>query len=337
METFRAAMSRAIDLSRSGLGRTGANPIVGAVVATRSGDVIAEGFHAGGDHAEVIALRAYASSSQKSAHDVLVVTLEPCNHHGKTPPCVDAIIASGIKEVIFAVADPNPIAAGGTRALQQAGVTVRSGLMADEAAWSNRAWLTRIEKKRPFYTWKIAMTLDGKTSAPDSSSKWITSAASRAKVSELRRHSDAIVVGTATVLADNPSLLPHDDVTDHQPLRVVVGEREIASSAQVNDDRAETYFYRSHDLPQLSSVLLEKDITRVLVESGSTLASAMMQAGMIDEVIAFVAPSVLGAGKTFFTDSAISTLSQKRELRLLDHQVYGEDVALHYAVVEGGR
>lgn len=336
MDLYRAAMQRAIDAARLGAGRTGANPLVGAVIASASGEILAEGFHAGGDHAEVVALNTYRAQSSQKSDDVLVVTLEPCAHHGKTPPCVDAIITSGIKRVIYAVADPNPVASGGAAALRSAGINVESGLLEKEAAWMNRAWLSSIKHGRPFYTWKVAMTLDGKTSAANGTSKWITSEHSRAKVTELRRQSDAIMVGTATVLADDPSLVPHDEITEHQPLRVVVGNREIAPTAQVLDHRATTYHHRSHDLNSLHKELLDRGATRVLVESGHELGSAMARAGVIDELALFIAPSLLGAGQTFFTDPAIASLSQRRALTLISSEKCGDDIYLHYAVEKAG-
>jgi len=335
MDRYSAAMQRAIDLARLGAGRTGANPLVGAVIASGEGKILAEGFHAGGDHAEVVALKNYQSHTP-SADDVLIVTLEPCAHHGKTPPCVDAIIQSGIKRVIYAVSDPNQIAAGGAAALIRAGISVESGLLEEQARFMNRAWLTRIAISRPFYTWKVAMTLDGKTSAPDGTSKWITSKTSRTKVTQLRRKSDAILVGTSTVLADNPTLIPHDEITDHQPLRVVVGTRSLPPDANVLDNRATTYLHQSRDLATLHAALLERGVTRVLVESGNELGSVLLRAGAIDELIIFIAPSLLGAGQPFFSDDAISTLSQRRHLTLIKHETSGTDVVLHYAVTQEG-
>ena len=341
MDRYRAGMQRAIECARRGLGRTGANPIVGAVVVNAAGEILAEGFHAGFEHAEVLALRKYHELIEKklvskSSDDVLVVTLEPCNHHGKTPPCVDAIIASGIRTVIYAVSDPNPVASGGGAALTAAGITIYSGLMEREAAWDNRAWLSRIAHNRPFYTWKVAMTLDGRTSAPDFSSQWITSITSREKVTELRRQSDAILVGTETVLRDNPSLIPHDGLELRPPLRVVVGNREVPADAKVCDQSAPTFFHRSHDFDALHRELLDRGVTRVLMESGSTLGSAMIAAGCIDELVLFVAPSLLGAGHTFFNDNAVTTLQHKRELHLLHHEQCGPDIALHYSITKAG-
>jgi len=217
---YEDAMRHALSLALRGEGRTGSNPIVGAVIIDAEGNLIAEGFHAGGDHAEVVAISSVARIPEGST---IVVTLEPCNHTGKTGPCTEAIIAAGISRVVYAVADPNPIAAGGSERLRAAGIEVIEGVLAAPSRFFNRAWLSVIEKKRPLFIWKIAATLDGKTSALDGSSKWITSESSREFVSLLRRNSDAILVGTGTVIADNPSLVPHDDQEIKNPLRVVMG------------------------------------------------------------------------------------------------------------------
>ena len=154
-----AAMARAIDCARLGLGKTFPNPIVGAVITSADGQVLSEGFHQGGDHAEVLALNAL---KEIPAGSIIYISLEPCNHHGTTPPCVDAIIDSGIKKVVYAVSDPNPIATGGAERLRAAGIEVESGIGEEQARLENRAWLTKMELGRPRITWKIASTMDGK-------------------------------------------------------------------------------------------------------------------------------------------------------------------------------
>jgi diaminohydroxyphosphoribosylaminopyrimidine deaminase / 5-amino-6-(5-phosphoribosylamino)uracil reductase len=201
-------MQRAIALSENGLGRTAPNPIVGAVIVGTDGSVIAEGFHdrhKSPDHAEVVALKV---AGDKARGATMYVTFEPCNHTGTTGPCTQAIIDAGIKSVVYAVTDPNTVAAGGAAALKAAGIEVVAGIGDDEASYSNRAWLTKILQGRPFITWKVAATLDGKIAASDATSKWITNDASRADVQKVRRSVDAIMVGTQTVIADNPYLVP---------------------------------------------------------------------------------------------------------------------------------
>ncbi|MEY3098911.1 MAG: hypothetical protein RIS32_702, partial [Actinomycetota bacterium] len=197
MINAESAMRRANEISKLGLGKSSPNPIVGAVIVGN------DGHQDGGKHAEVVAL---SKAGQRARGATLFVTLEPCNHMGKTPPCTEAIIAAGIKKVVFAVSDPNPIAHGGAQSLTDAGIIVEPGLLKDEVAFTNRAWLKKIKSSHPYITLKIAASLDGKVAALDGSSKWITSEISRTDAAILRSQCDAIVTGTGTVLADNPSL-----------------------------------------------------------------------------------------------------------------------------------
>ena len=322
-------MRHALTLALRGEGRTGSNPIVGAVIIDSEGQLISEGFHAGGDHAEVVAIKA---AQKIPAGSTIVVTLEPCNHTGKTGPCVDAIIEAGISRVVYAVTDPNPIAAGGSDRLRAAGVEVISGVLETAARFFNRAWLSVIGKKRPLFIWKIAATLDGKTSATDGTSKWITSEASREFVSLLRRNSDAILVGTGTILADNPALIPHDDADIKNPLRVVLGTRDIPTGSQVLDNRANLLFVKSRDFQVLITDLLERGIKQVFVESGSELGTAMLKAGLIDEIMLFQAPTLLGTGKSFIGDLGIQTLSERIDLSILAHRQIGSDLFTHFKV-----
>ena len=322
-------MRHALTLALRGEGRTGSNPIVGAVIIDSEGQLISEGFHAGGDHAEVVAIKA---AQKIPAGSTIVVTLEPCNHTGKTGPCVDAIIEAGISRVVYAVTDPNPIAAGGSDRLRAAGIEVISGVLETAARFFNRAWLSVIGKKRPLFIWKIAATLDGKTSATDGTSKWITSEASREFVSLLRRNSDAILVGTGTILADNPALIPHDDADIKNPLRVVMGTRDIPTVSQVLDDRANLLFVKSRDFQVLITDLLERGIKQVFVESGSELGTAMLKAGLIDEIMLFQAPTLLGTGKSFIGDLGIQTLSERIDLSILAHRQIGSDLFTHFKV-----
>lgn len=322
-------MRHALSLALRGEGRTGSNPIVGAVIIDSEGQLVSEGFHAGADHAEVVAIKAAGKIPQGST---IVVTLEPCNHTGKTGPCVDAIIAAGISRVIYAVADPNPVAAGGADRLRAAGIDVISGLLEPAARFFNRAWFSVIERNRPLFIWKIAATLDGKTSASDGSSQWITSEASREFVSLLRRNSDAVLVGTGTVIADNPSLVPHDDEDIKNPLRVVMGTREIPSDSHVLDAQADLLVVKSRDFNDLISGLLEQGVKQVFVESGSELGTAMLKAGIIDEIMLFQAPTLLGAGKSFAGDLGIQTLSDRIDLSILAHRQIGSDLFTHFKV-----
>ena len=326
---YEVAMRRAIVLAAQGQGRTGANPVVGAVIIDSDGTILSDGFHAGGDHAEVVAIK---NARSIPSNATIVVTLEPCNHTGKTGPCTEAIIAAGIKRVVFAVTDPNPVAAGGQARLEAAGVEVIYGVLQEEARFVNRAWLHVMEQKHPLYIWKIAATLDGKTAASDGSSKWITGEASRAYVSGLRRQSDAILVGTGTVIADDPELIPHDDVKSLNPLRVVVGKRAIPANAKVLDERAQTLHHQSHDFDSLNASLLAHNVKQVLVESGSELGTAMFRAGLIDEIVLIQAPTLLGAGRSFIGDLGIDSLANRIDLQLVSVSKIGSDIASHLKV-----
>ena len=267
---YTVAMQRAIALSEKGLGKTSPNPIVGAVIIDDAGNVIGEGFHDrmnSPDHAEVVAI---AKATQNLKGATIVVTLEPCNHKGSTGPCTQAIIAAGISTVVFAVNDPNPIASGGADLLRSAGIKVVEGVLKAEAAYVNRAWLMKIKKNRPFFTWKVATTLDAKIAATDGTSKWITNETSRADVQVLRRQADAILVGTNTVITDDPHLIPRGDFAgySHNPIRVICGEQDLPKDSQVFDSAAQTIVVKSKDLDLLVEKLNELKINHVFVDCG---------------------------------------------------------------------
>jgi diaminohydroxyphosphoribosylaminopyrimidine deaminase / 5-amino-6-(5-phosphoribosylamino)uracil reductase len=257
---MQRAMLRANKLSLRGLGRTSPNPIVGAVIVNDDGHDIASGFHVGGDHAEIVAIKnAQSSGISDFSSLTLVVTLEPCNHHGKTPPCSDAIIKAGFARVIYAVADPNPIARGGADKIREAGIVVIDGIEKEFVTFSNRAWLKKVNTGSPWIITKIAASLDGKIAAADGSSKWITSDDARADVATLRNQSDAIITTTETVLHDDPDLtprFPHQNPTARavNPVRIVIGAREIQASATIKNDRAETRFIKSRSLNELLEI-----------------------------------------------------------------------------------
>lgn len=334
---YTVAMQRAIALSENGLGKSAPNPIVGAVIIDATGNFIAEGFHnrmKSNDHAEIVAIK----SAGKSAHGAtMVVTLEPCDHIGSTTPCTQAIIDAGIATVVFAVSDPNPVAAGGAEKLRTSGVIVIADVLKEEAAHSNRAWLTKIKKNRPFFTWKVAATLDGKSAATDGSSKWISSEISRADVQKLRRQSDAILVGTNTVITDNPKLIPRGDFVgySHNPIRVICGERELPHDAAIFDGASETVVVKSQDLDLLVEKLNELDINQVFVEAGPTLASAMVKHALIDELVIYQAPSLLGSGKAFYARDFDSTIADQMRLQHISTQVLDGDIKSVYRVRNG--
>jgi len=331
------AMQRAIALGEKGLGKTAPNPIVGAVIIDAAGNVVGEGFHdrvSSPDHAEVVAIKA-AGTKAKGA--TIVVSLEPCNHTGNTGPCVQAIIDAGITTVVFAVADPNEKAAGGADALRAAGVSVIEGVLKDEAAFSNRAWLMKMKKNRPFFTWKVAATLDGKVAAADGTSKWITNETSRADVQVLRRQADAILVGTNTVIADNPHLIPRGEFAGYasNPIRVICGEQELPSESLIFDSAAQTVVVKSKDLDVLVEKLNELGVNHVFVEAGPTLASAMVDHCLMDELVIYQAPSFLGTGKHFFAFDYPTTITDQMRMDHISTVVLDGDVKSIYRIRNG--
>ena len=334
---YTVAMQRAIALAEKGLGKTAPNPIVGAVIIDAAGTVVGEGFHDrvnSPDHAEIVAIKA---AGNKAVGATIVVSLEPCNHTGSTGPCVQAIIDAGITTVVFAVSDPNAVAAGGAVALRAAGITVVEGVSKDEAAFSNRAWLMKIKKGRPFFTWKVAATLDGKVAAADGTSKWITNEASRADVQVLRRQADAILVGTNTVIADDPHLIPRGDFAGfaHNPIRVVCGEQELPADALVLDDAAQTVVVKSKDFDLLVEKLNELGLNHVFVEAGPTLGSAMLDGCLLDELIMYQAPTLLGTGKHFFIFDYPTTITDQMRMDHLSTVVLDGDVKSVYRIRNG--
>ena len=331
-----AAMARAIDCARLGLGKTYPNPIVGAVITSATGEFISEGFHQGADHAEVIAL----SAAQEIPIDsIIYVTLEPCNHHGKTPPCVDAIINSGIKKVIYAVSDPNPAAAGGAERLRQAGIDVQSGIGEAEARLENRAWLTKIEKGRPRISWKIASTMDGKVAASDGSSKWITGELARIDVARMRSQVDGIVTTTETVQADNPLLTSKG--MGSNPVRIVMGTTKIAPNSQILGNEAETVIIKSRDLTELISFAKDRGFNQLLIEAGPTFGTALLNSDLIDEIVLFQAPTFLGSGTPSISDLGITNISGRLDFEITDVEVIGSDLKITLVKseksIEGGR
>ncbi len=306
-----AAMSRALELAQSPDVPRGPNPRVGCVLLDAEGRTIAEGIHrgAGTAHAEVDALR---RAGDRARGATAVVTLEPCTHTGRTGPCAQALIERGVTRVVFAQADPNPVAAGGARMLAEAGVDVASGVLADEARAVNRAWSFAVEKGRPHVTWKLATTLDGRSAAADGSSRWITSPAARADVHRLRASCDVVLVGTGTVLADDPELTVRDGngrSLAQQPLRAVMGRRSLSRSLRVFDDAAETVVLAVRDPVEALRELFRRDRQHVLLEGGPTLAAAFLRLGLVDEIVAFLAPALLGAGAPAVGDLAITTIA----------------------------
>jgi diaminohydroxyphosphoribosylaminopyrimidine deaminase/5-amino-6-(5-phosphoribosylamino)uracil reductase len=316
-------------LSLQGLGVSTPNPNVSAAIYGADGSLIADGFHnrlMSVDHAEVVALKKAGAAARGAT---MVVSLEPCAHTGTTPPCVQAIIDAGISQVIYAVADPNPIAAGGAEKLADAGIAVEYR-ESKELSYVQRAWLHKEKTGRPLMLWKVATTLDSKVAASDGTSQWITGPESRADVQELRAQSDAILIGTNTALVDNPHLIPRGHTA--RPVRIISGEQEVPATNRVFDNEARTISVKSKSIPELMKVLSDEGFSQVLVEAGPTLGSALMASGNIDELIIYQAPKMLGAGKEFVSRLGISTLADHLELELLSVKAFGSDIKSHYLV-----
>lgn len=350
--TIEWAMTRAVELAARGLGRTAPNPVVGCVVLDAAGAVVGEGWHsrAGGPHAEVEAL---AAAGDAARGGTAVVTLEPCRHTGRTGPCTSALLAAGVARVVVAVPDPTETAGGGADLLRRNGVEVVEGVGRAAAEHGNRAWLHAVRTGRPWVTWKLATTLDGRTSAADGTSRWITGATARAAVHRLRAERDAVLVGAGTLRADDPHLAVRglDDVT--QPLRVVLDPRaEIALTARVLDDVAPTLVVvaedadatrltaagvdvlalpvgeRGLDLAALLAALHGRGLHSVLLEGGAHLAASAVAADLVDEVVAHIAPALLGAGSPVLADAGITTITEALRLTTTDVARLGDDVAV---------
>jgi diaminohydroxyphosphoribosylaminopyrimidine deaminase / 5-amino-6-(5-phosphoribosylamino)uracil reductase len=333
----RDAMRRALDLAR--LGPRGLNPQVGAVLLSPDGEVIAEGWHrgAGTAHAEVDALRALPESGARGA--TAVVTLEPCNHTGRTGPCAVALLEAGVSRVVYALDDPTRVAAGGAERLRAGGVSVESGVLAEDARELLHAWLTVQRLGRPHVTVKWAQSLDGRAAAADGSSQWITGPQARADVHERRAAADAIVVGTGTARADDPALTartPDGGLFPHQPVPVVIGATSVPADAAVHRHPHTPLFYDTHDLTAVLTDLRDRGVQRVFVEGGPTLASAFVRDGLVDEVLAYVAPVLLGGPRLALGDLGVADIGGARRLSVTRVHTLGDDL-LVVAVPEGAR
>ena len=324
----QAAMTRALALAASPGVPLGPNPRVGCVLLAEDGTTVAEGFHrgAGAPHAEADALARAGSAARGTT---AVVTLEPCNHTGRTGPCARALADAGVARVVYAQADTNPVATGGADALRAAGVDVEGGLLADQARALNREWTFAVESGRPFVTWKFATTLDGRSAAADGTSRWVSSAPARRDTHRLRALCDAILVGTGTVLVDDPQLTVRDDEDrnlprERQPLRAVMGLRDVPAGRRVLDAAAETVLLRTRDPHEALAALRERDRQHVFLEGGPTLAGAFLREGLVDEVVTYVAPMLLGAGRSAVGDLGIANIAAALRLDVTDVTVLGD-------------
>ena len=330
-----AMMRRALALAAHGP-RANPNPRVGCVLVDPSGEVVAAGWHrgAGTPHAEADAL---AGAGERAKGCTAYVTLEPCNHAGRTPACAHALYAAGVARVVFAQEDPNPAAAGGGAWLRQRGVVVEDGLLAEEAQALNKTWTHRIRTGRPWVTWKLATTLDGRSAAADGTSQWITGEAARADVHLQRSRCGAILVGTSTALVDNPQLTarrPDGSLYPEQPIRVVMGERELPADARVLDDAAPTWQLRTRDPKDVLSALAAAEVHHLWLEGGPTVAAAFMAADLVDELIAYVAPVLLGRGRPSVSDLGITSIDHALRLQPTDITLIGNDVRITASLKE---
>ncbi len=321
-------MRRAIAISKRGL--PAPNPHVGCVLV-RDGVVLGEGFHdlAGGPHAEVAAIRS-AKADLKGA--TAYVTLEPCNHTGRTGPCTQALLAAGIARVVVAVLDPNPKAAGGLKLLESAGVEVVSGLLADEARAANEQFLFAHKNGRPMITAKAAISLDGRIALPSGESKWITGEPARRDAHRLRAECGAVLVGRGTVTADDPRLTVRLNRRVNQPVRIVIDPAgRLARTESVFSDEAETiHVTGAIDLPALTAAWFQRGITGVLVEGGASTVRHFLAADLVDRLVLYVAPKILGAGKSWVEDLIRADLSETAGWGLEGLKRVGEDLRLSY-------
>jgi diaminohydroxyphosphoribosylaminopyrimidine deaminase/5-amino-6-(5-phosphoribosylamino)uracil reductase len=349
--TDRGFMARALGLAEQGLFTTTPNPRVGCVIV-RDGEAVGEGFHerAGAPHAEANAL---AAAGDRAAGATVYTTLEPCSHHGRTPPCADALIAARVRRVVAAMGDPNPKVAGaGFARLRAAGVEVASGLLEDEARELNIGFVSRLTR-RPWVRLKVAATLDGRTAAANGESRWITGAEARRDGHRWRARACAVLTGIGTVRDDDPRLTVREVATTRQPLRVLVDSRlEVPLAARILgggnalvaaavEDRAKRDALRANgaevvvlpnaagkvELGDLMRELARRALNEIHVEAGVKLNGSLVAAGVVDELVVYLAPSLLGdGGSGMFNLPSIARLAQRRPLRLVDVRQVGADI-----------
>jgi len=350
-------MARALALAERGLYTTTPNPRVGCVIV-RGGEILGEGFHerAGGPHAEVAALADTRSRGHDPEGATLYCTLEPCTHTGRTPPCTDAIVAAGIARMVVAMADPNPQAAHGAQVLRAAGIAVDVGLMEREARALNCGFVSRVTRSRPWVRMKVASSLDGRTALADGASRWITGAEARADGHAFRARACAIVTGIGTVLSDDPELTVRAVTTPRQPLRVVVDRRgHVPPQAKVlrggalvvtADARPSAWPADVEhlalpdargrvDLAALLRELARRGCNEVHVEAGARLNAALLEAGLVDEVLAYVAPSLIGdpARGVAQRRDALASLDARTRLAFDDVKRIGDDIRIRAHVL----
>jgi len=352
-------MARAVQLATRGLYTAHPNPRVGCVIV-HDGKIVGEGWHerTGGPHAEVVALKD-AGDAAKGA--TVYVTLEPCSHTGRTPPCADALVDAGVSRVVIGMQDPNPKVAGnGIERLQQAGIDTLVGIQENECRALNPGFIRRMEAGRPYVRLKLAISLDGRTAMVSGESKWITSEAARADVQRLRARSSAIVTGAGTVLADDPSLTVRTEKVAQQPLRVIVDSHlSTPATAKIFHDGGETMVVTASEdaeaaeelvnagaeviqfssanhgfnLEELMQLLAERECNEVLIEAGATLAGSALASGIVDELVVYVAPHVMGAvARGMFNIPGLEAMEDRIELEVQDVRMVGPDIRIRSLV-----
>ena len=322
------AMRRALTLAATpGVPMEADTRRVGCVLLAPDGSVVAEGHHRGPGtlHAEADALRRAGEAARGTT---AVVTLEPCNHTGRTGPCTEALIAAGVSRVVYAETDANPVAAGGRARLEAAGIEVESGLLADEADALAAVYRLVKREQRPFVTWKFATTLDGRSAAADGTSRWVSGRAARLDTHRLRALCDTMLIGTHTVAVDDPRLTVRDADDQPlavQPLRAVMGERDLPADRRIFDPAlssgAPSVHLRTRDPRTALDELYALGRQHVFLEGGPTLAAAFMAAGLVDEIVVYVAPMFLGAGRNAVGDLGITTISEALRPQVTDVRV----------------
>lgn len=356
MNFHKQMMQRALELARSAEGQTSPNPLVGAV-CVKDGEIVGFGAHlkAGTPHAEVHALQMAGS---RAAGSDLYVTLEPCSHHGKTPPCADLIVQKNVKRVFIATLDSNTLVQGrGVQRLRDAGIEVHVGLLEDEARTLNRAFFHYIKTKRPYVTLKTAITLDGRVATSTGDSQWITSEAARFNVHELRHRHDAILVGSGTVLDDNPSLTTRLPQGGTDPIRIILDRRGRTpiDATVYTDERVPTLLFTTQkNLPHASKqvevisldarepflvrVLEElgrRGIMTLFLEGGPNIHRSFIDEGLVDEAYIYIAPKLIGNGPTFFDDPSRLLMNEAEQLEIIDVTTFGPDIRIYAKFLKG--
>jgi diaminohydroxyphosphoribosylaminopyrimidine deaminase/5-amino-6-(5-phosphoribosylamino)uracil reductase len=351
-----ALMREALALAHGAIGLSEPNPRVGCLVVAADGRIVGRGHtqQAGGPHAEVVALRDAAQHGEDLRGTTVVVTLEPCAHHGRTPPCCDALVDAGVGRVVFAVEDPNPLVAGqGAARLRAAGIEVASGPLAEAARELNIGFFSRMERQRPWVRLKAAVSLDGRTALLNGASQWITGEAARADGHAWRKRAGALLTGVGTVLDDDPRLDVRLVDTPRQPLRVIVDSRlETPPASRILDAPGEVLVYAAHDhaerraalqargaeigfapaahgkvdLPAMLSDLARRGINELHVEAGHKLNGSLVREGLVDEFLVYIAPKLLGSGRELAAFGPLERLADGIELHFLSVVSVGTDL-----------